>query len=54
MLNKVLIFGVGLIGGSFARALRQAGLVRTIVGIDRSPASLARALELGLIDVAGP
>ena len=52
-MNKVVIFGVGLIGGSFARALKQAGAARSIVGMDRSPASLQRALELGIIDVAG-
>ena len=52
MLNKVVIFGVGLIGGSFARALKQAGAVRQIVGVDRSDAFLARALELGIIDSA--
>jgi len=51
--HKVVVFGVGLIGGSFARALKAAGAATTIVGIDRSPAYLARALELGLIDVAG-
>jgi prephenate dehydrogenase len=54
MLNKVVIFGVGLIGGSFARALKKAGAVGSIVGIGRSPASLARAQALGIIDVAGP
>ncbi|KQV78564.1 prephenate dehydrogenase [Massilia sp. Root351] len=52
-MNKVVIFGVGLIGGSFARALKQAGAARSVVGMDRSPASLQRALELGIIDVAG-
>jgi len=52
VLNKVVIFGVGLIGGSFARALKQAGAVRQIVGVDRSDAFLARALELGIIDSA--
>jgi len=53
VLNKVVIFGVGLIGGSFARALKKAGAVRSIVGMDRSPAYLARALELGIVDVSG-
>lgn len=53
MLNKVVIFGVGLIGGSFARSLKKAGVARSIVGMDRSPAFLARALELGVIDVMG-
>jgi len=52
VLNKVVIFGVGLIGGSFARALKQAGAARHIVGVDRSEAFLARALELGIIDSA--
>lgn len=53
MLNKIVIFGVGLIGGSFARALKHAGAVNTVVGMGRSQASLARALELGIIDVIG-
>ncbi|HEX5341522.1 MAG TPA: prephenate dehydrogenase/arogenate dehydrogenase family protein [Duganella sp.] len=53
MLNKVVIFGVGLIGGSFARSLKKAGAVRTIVGVGRSAASTARALELGIVDAVG-
>ncbi|MES2151083.1 MAG: prephenate dehydrogenase/arogenate dehydrogenase family protein [Pseudomonadota bacterium] len=53
MLNKVVIFGVGLIGGSFALALRQAGAARHIVGMGRSPAVMARALELGIVDEVG-
>jgi prephenate dehydrogenase len=53
VLNKVVVFGVGLIGGSFARALRQAGAVRTVVGMGRSAASLQKALELGIIDHIG-
>jgi prephenate dehydrogenase len=48
--DKVVIVGVGLIGGSFARALRQAGAVRTLVGLGRSPEAMARALELGIVD----
>lgn len=50
MFKKVVIFGVGLIGGSFALALRRAGQAAHIVGVGRSPASLERARELGLID----
>jgi prephenate dehydrogenase len=49
--NKITIFGVGLIGGSFALALKQAGMVRQVAGVGRSAASLARARELGIIDV---
>ena len=51
--DKVVIFGVGLIGGSFALALKQASVAACIVGMGRSPQALARALELGIIDVAG-
>ncbi|HSY29835.1 MAG TPA: prephenate dehydrogenase/arogenate dehydrogenase family protein, partial [Burkholderiaceae bacterium] len=50
MLNKIAIFGVGLIGGSFALALKKAQAVRHVVGVGRSVAALERALELGIID----
>ncbi|MCP1574157.1 prephenate dehydrogenase [Herbaspirillum rubrisubalbicans] len=50
MFKKVVIFGVGLIGGSFALALRRAGQAAHIVGVGRSVQSLERARELGLID----
>ncbi len=52
MFARVVIVGVGLIGGSFALGLKAAGAVGTIVGLERSPEALARALELGLIDEA--
>lgn len=54
MFDKVVIIGVGLIGGSFARAMRAAGAVKTIVGVGRSPQAMARALELGIIDQVAP
>jgi prephenate dehydrogenase len=53
--NKLVIFGVGLIGGSLARALRERDGVagaRQVIGVGRSSASTARALELGVIDSA--
>ena len=50
MLGKVVIVGVGLIGGSFALALKSAGAVREVVGMERSPQALARARELGIVD----
>ena len=53
MLDKVVIFGVGLIGGSFALALKQAGAAGSIVGMGRSKQALARALELGIVDSIG-
>ncbi|MGH8763549.1 MAG: prephenate dehydrogenase [Nitrosospira sp.] len=49
-MNKLVIIGVGLIGGSFALALRKAGLARHIVGVGRSPENLQHARRLGAID----
>ena len=49
-INKLVICGVGLIGGSLALAARRAGVARQIVGIGRSIESLTHALELGVID----
>jgi prephenate dehydrogenase len=51
VLKKIVIFGVGLIGGSFALALRKACAVEQVVGVGRTASSLARAKELGIIDV---
>ena len=48
-MKTVAIFGVGLIGGSFALALRKAGFTGTILGVS-SPATIRRALELRVID----
>ena len=50
MINKLVIIGVGLIGGSFALALREAGLVREIVGVGRSQENLSAALGTYVID----
>ena len=50
MFGRVAIFGVGLIGGSFALALKHADAVREIVGVGRTRATLARALQLGIVD----
>jgi prephenate dehydrogenase len=52
-LNKVVVYGVGLIGGSFALALKQAGAVGEIVGLGRSTASLELAQGMGVIDRVG-
>ncbi|MFT3736720.1 MAG: prephenate dehydrogenase/arogenate dehydrogenase family protein [Rhodocyclaceae bacterium] len=48
--QRVVIAGVGLIGGSFAAALRAAGVASHIVGVGRSATSLEQAKSLGLID----
>ncbi|TFW16909.1 prephenate dehydrogenase/arogenate dehydrogenase family protein [Massilia arenosa] len=50
MFGKVVIYGVGLIGGSFALALKHKHLVREVVGVGRNPHAIARALQLGIID----
>jgi len=50
MIQRLAIFGVGLIGGSFALALKRAGVVEEIVGVGRSRATLERARELGILD----
>ncbi len=52
-MNKIVIFGVGLIGGSFALALRKANAVHEVVGFGRSAASLEQAKQLGIIDRIG-
>jgi prephenate dehydrogenase len=51
--KKIVIFGVGLIGGSFALALKKAGAVEQVVGMGRTAAALERAMQLGIIDAAG-
>jgi prephenate dehydrogenase len=52
-IGKLVVVGVGLIGGSFALALKDAKAVGRVVGVGRGPANLRRALELGVIDAAG-
>ena len=51
---NVTIIGVGLIGGSFALALKDKGIAKNIIGVTRSESSAKRALDLGLIDEAVP
>ncbi len=52
MTERVVIAGVGLIGGSFGLALRAAGFDGELVGLGRDPARLDAALECGAIDRA--
>ena len=51
--GKVLIFGVGLIGASFARGLKAAKAADEIIGFGRTPKSLKAAYDLGIIDEVG-
>ena len=50
LIPTLTIIGVGLIGGSWARALRAAGAVGEVVGCGRDEGNLRRAVELGVVD----
>lgn len=50
LIRRLCIIGVGLIGGSLARALKQADAVAEVIGAGRRPEPLRRALELGVVD----
>ncbi len=47
---KLAVIGVGLIGGSWAKALKNSGVVSSVLGIDRSEEHLSQAVALGIID----
>lgn len=50
--QRLALIGCGLMGGSFALALREAGMVQSIVGYSASDKTRQRAVELGVIDQA--
>lgn len=50
MFKQLALIGCGLMGGSFALAMKQAGLVKRVVGYSKSPSTTAKALRLGVID----
>ncbi len=50
IINKVTIIGVGLIGGSFSKGLKEAGLVKTTLGFGSREVNLQKGVELGVID----
>lgn len=52
MIERLAVVGVGLLGGSAARAARASGLARQIVGVGRAPERLRAALDAGVIDRA--
>ena len=54
MFEQLGLIGCGLMGGSFALALKRAGLVKRVVGYSKSPSTTQRALQLGVIDVEAP
>jgi prephenate dehydrogenase len=50
MFNQLGLIGCGLMGGSFALALKKAGLVRRVIGYSKSPSTVEKARRLGVID----
>jgi prephenate dehydrogenase len=50
LIKRMAVIGVGLIGGSLARVLREKGAVGEVVGIGRGEANLRRGVELGVLD----
>ncbi len=54
MFEKVVIVGIGLLGGSLARDIKRHSLASSIVGVSRSPETAANALELGVVDSVEP
>jgi prephenate dehydrogenase len=48
------LIGCGLMGGSFALAMKRAGLVKRVVGYSKSPSTTERARQMGVIDVEAP
>ena len=54
MFEQLGLIGCGLMGGSFALALKRAGLVKRVVGYSKSPSTTDRARQMGVIDVEAP
>ena len=52
MFNQLGVIGCGLMGGSFALAMKRAGLVKRVIGYSKSPSTTEQAKKLGVIDVA--
>ena len=49
-INRLLVVGLGLIGGSLAKAARERGLCREVIGSSRNPDTLSKALASGVVD----
>ena len=54
MFEQLGLIGCGLMGGSFALALKRGGLVKRVVGYSKSPSTTERARQMGVIDVEAP
>lgn len=54
MFEQLGLIGCGLMGGSFALAMKKAGLVKRVVGYSKSPSTTEKARQMGVIDVEAP
>jgi prephenate dehydrogenase len=54
MFEQLGLIGCGLMGGSFALAMKRAGLIKQVVGYSKSPTTTAKARQMGVIDVEAP
>ncbi len=54
MFEQLGLIGCGLMGSSFALAMKKAGLVKRVVGYSKSPSTTNKALQMGVIDVGAP
>jgi prephenate dehydrogenase len=54
MFDQLGLIGCGLMGSSFALAMKKAGLVKRVVGYSKSPSTTQRAMQMGVIDVEAP
>jgi prephenate dehydrogenase len=54
MFEQLGLIGCGLMGGSFALAMKRAGLVKRVVGYSKSPSTTEKARQMGVIDVEAP
>jgi len=54
MFEQLGLIGCGLMGGSFALAIKRAGLVKRVIGYSKSPTTTERAQQLGVIDSQAP
>ena len=50
VIDRLVVIGLGLIGGSFAKGLRESGLCREVLGFDLDARSRELAVELGVVD----
>lgn len=49
-IERLAVIGLGLIGGSFAKGIRESGVCREVVGCDANPVTREQALPLGVVD----